>query len=221
MSPSSFHRRFRRPLAPFPPPGPIGLVPRLRRYYGAIGLLAAHLALLRFLRFAIPPCAGASRYPRFLADPHVRALLFDPGGTDAPGHRALCPTYRRFGVAFRFCDDVGSHDSLLSGLNHTARALAVYASQPGSPLVHARLAFGWWPSLAGRDFNPLGPFERFQLRHLPFSFPRLPLAHRRPGQGCGAAVRPRSTAALLRSGSSLTWSSTARHLEMPSERPTP
>ena len=31
-----------------------------------------------------------------------------------------------------------------------AYALAVYASQPGSPLNHARLASGWWPTLAGR-----------------------------------------------------------------------
>jgi hypothetical protein len=29
--------------------------------------------------------------------------------------------------------------------------------------VHARLASGWWPTLAGRDSNPLGPFARFQL----------------------------------------------------------
>jgi len=117
--------------------------------------------------------AEATRSPRFLADPRIRAVFFDPGGTAAPGHRALCPTHRRFGVAFRTYDDVGSHDSLLSRLNHTARILAVYASQPRSPLDHARLASGWWPSLAGRDFNPLGPIERFQLRHLHSPFPGL------------------------------------------------
>ena len=27
---------------------------------------------------------------------------------------------------------------------------------------HARLASGWWSSLAGRDSNPLGPFVKFQ-----------------------------------------------------------
>jgi len=32
----------------------------------------------------------------------------------------------------------------ISGLHHTAYVLAVYASQRGLPLHHARLATGWW-----------------------------------------------------------------------------
>jgi hypothetical protein len=39
---------------------------------------------------------------------------------------------------------------VLSRLNHTASALAVYASQAGSPRHHARLASGCWPSSSGR-----------------------------------------------------------------------
>ena len=44
----------------------------------------------------------------------------------------------------------------LSWLNHTASALAVYASQAGSPRHHARLASGCWPSSSGRDCLPAG-----------------------------------------------------------------
>jgi hypothetical protein len=46
---------------PFAPRGPVGPVPPLRRYYGALRLLAVHLAALRFLRLAIP-----SFRPRFV-----------------------------------------------------------------------------------------------------------------------------------------------------------
>ena len=63
---------------------------------------------------------------------------------------------RRVDVAFRQLDDVGSHDSLISGLNHTAYMLAVYASQPGLPHVHARLASGWWPASTERECLPAG-----------------------------------------------------------------
>ena len=45
---------------------------------------------------------------------------------------------------------------LLSRLNHTASALAVYASQGGSPLHHARLASGCWSSSTGRVWLPAG-----------------------------------------------------------------
>ena len=61
--------------------------------------------------------------------PCTHALLSDPGGTSAPGHlgAAMLPS------AFR--DGVGSHDDTVSGLNHTACVLAVYASQPWSPVA--------------------------------------------------------------------------------------
>jgi hypothetical protein len=65
-----------------------------------------------------------------------------------------------------------SHDSYLSRLNHAAHALAVYASQPGSPRHHARLASGWGPPLPGRHrtcwiprevSTPLDLLHRFLL----------------------------------------------------------
>ena len=39
----------------------------------------------------------------------------------------------------------------ISGLDSMALGLTVYASQGGSPLHHARLVSGCWPSSAGRD----------------------------------------------------------------------
>src|SRR5262249_31308844 len=53
-------------------------------------------------------------------------------------------------AAFRCFDGVGSRDKFISRLNHAAHPLAVYASQPGLPRHHARLASGWWPPLPGR-----------------------------------------------------------------------
>ncbi len=53
-------------------------------------------------------------------------------------------------AAFRCFDGVGSRDRFISRLNHAARPLAVYASQPGLPRYHARLASGWWPPLPVR-----------------------------------------------------------------------
>jgi len=41
--------------------------------------------------------------------------------------------------------------SKISRLNHTARSLAVYASQGGLPHHRARLASGWLASLSGWD----------------------------------------------------------------------
>ncbi len=65
--------------------------------------------------------------------------------------------------------------TVISGLNHTARSLAVYASQGGLPHRYARLASGGWPALPGGVGYPLGSNERFQV--IPSSFPRLRLAH--------------------------------------------
>src|SRR3989304_295020 len=63
--------------------------------------------------------------------------------------------------AFRLLYSVGSHEQILSGLIHTACIVAVYASQAGSRLHHARLASGWLPALAGRDSTRRTPVEDF------------------------------------------------------------
>ena len=88
--------------------------------------------------------------PRFLGDPHARALLSDPDGTFAPGQcgASMLPS------AFRTASAPAV--SVLTGLNHTARAFAVYASQDGLLRHHARLASGCWPDFARRDWLPAG-----------------------------------------------------------------
>jgi len=58
---------------------------------------------------------------------------------------------------------------VISGLDFTAFALAVYASQPGSPRLHARLASGWWLASAGRDLDPQDSSVGF--RHRLHDFP--------------------------------------------------
>ena len=61
----------------------------------------------------------------------------------------------------------------LSGLNHTALALAVYASPGRLPAEGARLASGRWSGFAGRASHPQGPDERFPCAFLT-SLPPLP-----------------------------------------------
>ena len=73
--------------------------------------------------------------PRFPGCPYALALLTDPGRITASS-----PICGRCDVACWTFKAIGSYMFVISGLNHTARAFAVYASQPGSPHVHARLA---------------------------------------------------------------------------------
>lgn len=79
----SFSSANRQPLRST---GSLGSVPRLRRYYELLGLLAIRRASLRFLRSALPPSAETTRPPRFLENPRVHAALCDPGGPTSTGH---------------------------------------------------------------------------------------------------------------------------------------
>ena len=55
----------------------------------------------------------------------------------------------------------------ISGLNHTAYALAVYASQSRSPSDHARLASGWLAGLSRAGLVTRGTPEKvFSSSHL-------------------------------------------------------
>jgi len=62
---------------------------------------------------------------------------------------------------------------VLSRLNHTASALAVYASQAGSPRHHARLASGCRPSSTGRAWLPAGFQQKVSNSHH-VCYPPLP-----------------------------------------------
>jgi hypothetical protein len=137
---------------PFSPRGPGGPVPPLRRYYGTLRLPSVPLAALRCLRLAIPPPRRAfAPFDRRRAVEGIGALVFrapepelsvetdgsprfpgtprvpwpcspTPAGPSTPGHCGV------LGVAPASDKDEGSHEEL-SGLNRTALALAVYASQ--------------------------------------------------------------------------------------------
>jgi len=65
----------------------------------------------------------------------------------------------------------------ISGLHHTAYALAVYASQRGSPLHHARLATGWWLTSTRWDSIPTGFHRKVSLTYIRSPSPKLCLAH--------------------------------------------
>lgn len=92
----------------------------------------------------------------------MHALLSDPGGIAATGQSGIALLVASMLPSAISMASAPTRNSL-SGLNHTAYMLAVYASPTGSPLFDARLASGWWPTLTGRDSNPLGPIARFQL----------------------------------------------------------
>lgn len=93
----------------------------------------------------------------------THALALDPGGTSGAGLRdrqslrvapSVLPSAYTSASAPATAAYFGaqSHGLLARCLRF---ALAVADA-------YARLASGWWPSLAGRDSDPLGSFERFQ-----------------------------------------------------------
>src|SRR5271157_2410259 len=188
MSLPSFPLSVPCPGAPFAPRGPLGRVPPLHRYNDALRLLAAHLAALRCLRLAIPPQFSGRRrrgLPGSWGTLPCVPCSSTPAGPSCQtiGRSALL--LQHDGVAFRSYEGVGSRDYFISRLNDTAHTLAVYASQPRSPVSHARLAPGWWSSLAGRDLNPLGPAVKFQPSFLhgvllTQASPGAPQVHQRP-----------------------------------------
>ena len=124
---------------------------------------------LRHSDFCAPPGRSASRFasrfrlspaarrsPRFRGNPCIRAPFFDPGEELAGQRpRVFGPALNLLSVAFRGSSARRPPLGIrVSGLNSAARIPAVYASQPPSPAVHARLASGWRsPTLAGQVFH--------------------------------------------------------------------
>ena len=89
--------------------------------------------------------------------------------------------------------DVGSHNSLISGLNYTACTLAVYASQHGLPQCHARLASGWWPTFTGRDLLPAGsPYKVSAMPPHCFPLVQAFLAHVDLSMQCCSKIEEKS-----------------------------
>jgi hypothetical protein len=79
---------------------------------------------------------------RFLEDPTMNVPC---SSTPAGPRRSATATLRCCLPPYRTTSTPAI--SSISRLNHTARPLAVYASQGGSPHRHARLASGWLASL--------------------------------------------------------------------------
>ena len=126
--------------------------------------------------FPIPdPLSGNDRISQVPEGPLcLHAMLSDPGRTSVQCR--LTP---------RYCLPPLEQRRLLhctlSGLNHTACRLPVYASQDGLPHHHATLGSGCrhaWPGWIG--YLP-GPYERFPELSLLSSFLRLCLAHSKIG----------------------------------------
>ena len=101
----------------------------------------------------------AGRPPRFLGNPFGNVLRsatpVEGWRLDQPAGVTLLPS------AFRTAS--ASTMIRISGLNHAARSLAVYASQTGSPHARARLASGWpglpWPGGTLTRWVPMLSFK--------------------------------------------------------------
>src|SRR6266478_2307411 len=170
MSPPSFPPAVPCPGIPFPPRGPLD-----RRYHRAPA------------SFSSP--AGVGRHaagPGFVTGFPFPIVGGNGWASQVPGGPSrACPALRprrdrhakplrRVDVAFRNFGTRRLPPLSISGLNHTACALAVYASQPGSPLDHARLASGWGLALAGRVWLPARSLVKFPRYFMASSSPRLP-----------------------------------------------
>jgi hypothetical protein len=117
-----------------------------------------------------------NRSPRFLGNPRVRLPgSLTPAGPNPPrrgGGFDAAPAIRTARAPAIGC---------LSGLHRLAFALAVYASQGGSPHHHARLASGCRLGSTGWDWLPKG-FQRKVSKMVPTSLPPSPgFAWRKPG----------------------------------------
>ena len=155
-------------------------------------LPAAWRATPRARGFCIPlrlPLSGSKVEtigpPTFLGNPHVpMPCSTTPVG---PTHQAI----RRVDAAPALHHDKGSPRAIcISRLNHTAWALAVYASQRRLPGHHARLASGCWPALPGGIGYPLGSIERFQNATHPWQLSSFPKPR---GARCRKLLSPAST----------------------------
>ena len=88
--------------------------------------------------------------PKFLENPPVPLPCSPtPAG---PTRQAI----RRSRHGPRYVHNEGSHDYILSGLNHTALALAVYASWSGSPQRCTQDSLPAVGHITGRDWLPAG-----------------------------------------------------------------
>ena len=133
----------------------------------------------------LPP--EVTRSPRFLGNPCARAACQRPrwgGGVRTPGDHAPALRLRR--CCLPRSPPCRPHDVPISGLAHAAHAPAVYASQPPSRTVHARLAPGGGPRPYRYGTLTRGSLREVSVRYMTSSSPRLRLAQGTRGLGPGA-----------------------------------
>ena len=130
----------------------------------------------------------------------------------------------------RCLHDEGPSDHILSRLNHTASAVAVYASSPGSPPANARLASGcrlrsaewdWlpteWLRKVSNAYFTLSPFPRLDLARIDRMFTCAPCARAAPPTcWCQATAWAATTWPPVRSES---WAPAPRPASRPAWRP--
>ena len=104
-----------------------------------------------------------TRSPSFRCDPFARVVALDPGRASAPRNDGAAH------VAFERMKTLGPCDINLSRLNPTPHAIAVYASQPLSPVTTQHSLPSGRYALLGPDFHRL---DRTSLR-LAHSFNHL------------------------------------------------
>ena len=193
-------RQFRSEASPSLGRVPAHRFPRPQRYYGTLRLLlpippalmtsggttARQVHSLRpaadARRASRGDCGSAppagpiegsvetDRSPRFLGNPGDGPLgSWTPARSDAPGHFGT-PTRpplvsRTWALATK---------SFRGSMSEHVR-LAADASQPGSPLGHARLASDCWPGSIGRDWLPAGLLQKVSecTRYISSPFPKL------------------------------------------------
>jgi len=92
----------------------------------------------------VDACVAGDLWAKFLEDPLSACPALRPRRTGWT--KPFSPSH----VAFRSFNDVGSAASNFRGSITRPARLPVYASQPRSPWVRARLGTGCWLGLAGR-----------------------------------------------------------------------
>lgn len=117
------------------------------------------------LRSAVPRPRGDVGISQVPGEPSRACPALRPRRSHDARPFGRCPTRWRRDVAFRCSYYVGlRHISYFGAPSHGLHARCVRFAAVVAD-VHATLASGWWPTLAGRDSNPLGSIVRFPLRH--------------------------------------------------------
>ena len=179
-----------------------GSVIRCRPLLGGVPRVGspASSLLLRHSDFPAPPLrslALCSAVPRFRGGVGISQVPGEPSHACPalrprrdPLHQAIraMPLSGCGDVAFRHPEGVGSRDLPISGLNHTACMLTVYASRPRLPVCCLRprkTRFRLVAHLGRAGIEPAGFFGEVSalVRYvIASSSPRLGLAHRESGE---------------------------------------